>query len=138
MKPVWGAVKGATAPWSVFYLVGERSKSEGLPACRSGEAIGEEEADGIPSSSDFSSWLYAPLPSANSLHSSCMSANSSDGTLQQLSLRSIVLCSVPQRDLQLSKQQDETLKHQLTVCGTALCRLLDQSGTSADIVIHCK
>ncbi len=50
-----------------WHLVGDRSKSEGRPACLSGEASGEEEVEGMPSSSDLSSWLYAPLPSANSL-----------------------------------------------------------------------
>ena len=50
------------------HLVGERSKSDVLPACLSGDANGDEEVEGMPNSSDFKSWLYAPLPSANSLY----------------------------------------------------------------------
>lgn len=50
------------------HLVGERSKSDVLPACLSGDAKGDEEVEGMPNSSDFKSWLYAPLPSTNSLY----------------------------------------------------------------------
>ena len=45
---------GSTEPIETD-LVGDRSRWEGLPACLSGEVKGEEEAEGMPSSSDLSS-----------------------------------------------------------------------------------
>ena len=39
----------------VRHLVGERSKSDVLPACLSGDCRGEEDVEGMPSNSDFNS-----------------------------------------------------------------------------------